>query len=312
MIPLVDISVYNQILDWDALNKDMGGVLIKSSQDDWKDSTFDDKIKHAIERNMRIGIWHFYQPDTSWEVQYACFANIWKSLGKAIRPALDVEEIDYFINFGTTQEKHILIVPPDRQHYTWWLTNWLESVEKLTGLAPIVYTRKSYWDQWVLPAGTVYAVGGVTHTAPNWSHYPLWVANYGVLLPKLPIGWTKWDLWQWASDQLYPWAYGPVDSDRYDLAETELDKLLPRPMGTAYIGPPVKVYPYKVRLPGRIYALTVWNGPGKQYGATGQYLINPQCPNNSTQTWEVVQEENGFSRLKSPVGWVQSSGLIPA
>jgi len=59
---------------------------------------------------------------------------------------------------------------------------WLDRLTQATGRAPIVYTSTRVWTLFGNPAG--------------FSQYPLWVANWGVTCPSIPMGWTDWRFWQ--------------------------------------------------------------------------------------------------------------------
>jgi lysozyme len=64
------------------------------------------------------------------------------------------------------------------------LWNWLTYVEEHTGKVPMIYTAPYYWYEF-----------GSTNIA--WKKYPLWIANYGVVKPLIPLPWTDYTFWQY-------------------------------------------------------------------------------------------------------------------
>ena len=61
---------------------------------------------------------------------------------------------------------------------------WLDRVQKSTGRTPIIYTNPSYWQQLGSPAG--------------FDRYPLFIADYDVQCPRVPLPWKMWTFWQHA------------------------------------------------------------------------------------------------------------------
>lgn len=64
------------------------------------------------------------------------------------------------------------------------LWNFVDYVEKQTGKIPIIYTSPDYWKNF-----------GSPHIA--WKKYPLWIANYYVVKPSIPLPWTDFLFWQY-------------------------------------------------------------------------------------------------------------------
>lgn len=63
----------------------------------------------------------------------------------------------------------------------------LNTIEEVTGVQPMIYTNWATWNE----------LFGNTKV---FSHYELWVANYGRPTPYLPDGgWSTWVMWQWTS-----------------------------------------------------------------------------------------------------------------
>ena len=208
--------MYNTITDYALLKQNVSAILIKSSQGVLEDKTFRDKLAGAQAVGLRAGVWHFYHPDMGASQQIVAFLKIYSSLAASQKPGwigLDCEESTWWETpeDGGEKIKHT-VLPPSVASYSAWLAQWLTAVEAATGIIPTIYTRASWWNQWVTPG--------------QWGKYPLWVANYGVTKPTLPRDWTgkPWSLWQWGTSQT-PGIKTPVDSDWFDGTEAQLDVL---------------------------------------------------------------------------------------
>lgn len=218
MLKVIDVSQYNNITDHALLKQNAFAVLIKSSQGNWEDPTFRDKLAKERAVGQRVGIWHFYHPSMQAKDQIEKFLNIWHSLAqKPGKIALDCEESSWNEIVDGKKVTHT-IFPPNVNTYSIWLAQWLAAVEEDTKIIPDIYTRATWWNPWVLPSKTVVN----NTTLPDWSHYGLWVANYGVSKPSLPRDWKTWLFWQWGTS-LTPGIQTPVDSDWFDGTEAQLD-----------------------------------------------------------------------------------------
>jgi len=237
-----DMSMYNRVISWPALSKAVDMVLLKSSQNNYIDSTFRDKWANAQANNIRTGVWHFYHPNVDYGIQSKTFLDIYNTLNpkpKAI--ALDCEDISYKTSEGTWAR----VDPNSKQEYTLWVMNWLTVVERSTGVVPGIYTRKSFWDNWVCRSGEKFVYSGKEFTAPDWSRYWLWVANYYVTNPAIPLDWKTWKFWQWGTYQT-DGIQTPVDADWYNGTVQDMDAWLgtpPKPPVTPPVDPVVPVKP---------------------------------------------------------------------
>lgn len=74
--------------------------------------------------------------------------------------------------------------------------------EELTGVKPVIYTSAGYWN----------SIVGDT----DWGHeYDLWVANWRVASPTLPVDWTTYTFWQY--DVIPAGAKYGAQSERIDV-----------------------------------------------------------------------------------------------
>ncbi len=87
--------------------------------------------------------------------------------------------------------------------YLVWLTTWLQAVQALTGIIPVIY-GPVYWLDGHLPDG---------HGL--WDTYPYWCPNYNdVTTPSLPKGCASYYLWQYTSVGDMAGVAGHVDCSR--------------------------------------------------------------------------------------------------
>lgn len=76
------------------------------------------------------------------------------------------------------------------------------------GHDPIIYTGPSFWNNaWAY---------SVARTKSPMVKYRLWIANYGVQSPSIPMGWTKHFIWQYSQTGSVSGIAGNVDLDESD------------------------------------------------------------------------------------------------
>jgi GH25 family lysozyme M1 (1,4-beta-N-acetylmuramidase) len=266
VLKIVDVSQWNVITDWALLKESCEGILIKSSQGIVEDPTFRLKFAGSKSNDMRVGIWHFYQPDMDWKIQADAFLKIYNSLPASQKPpwiGLDCEESAWVDDKGV---KHTDL-PPSVAIYSAGLAQWLITIVVETKITPTIYTRASWWNQWVTPG--------------HWNIYPLWVAHYGVVKPTLPRDWAgnQWQFWQWGESQT-PGIKMPVDSDWFDGTEEELDVLFGigavpiTPAPVVPTPPPLATILFKVEITAP--TLNKRTGPGTKYPVVAQLKAGDQ------------------------------------
>jgi hypothetical protein len=111
-----------------------------------------------------------------------------------------------------------------------WVSDWLTTVEQLTGRTPIIYVSPSFWES---------QMGDST----AFHHYPLWVANYGVSAPRVPGGWSTWTFWQRTSTGRVSGIAGNVDMNRFNGSSAQLAKLANTSGGSTGPVPPGPTVP---------------------------------------------------------------------
>jgi GH25 family lysozyme M1 (1,4-beta-N-acetylmuramidase) len=203
-IPGIDVSHWQGTIDWPSV-ADAGKafVFMKATEDTWYvDPTFATNRAGARANGLRVGAYHFAQPDAE--------------------PGDAKKEARWFIRHAEPQPGDLLPVLDietsgglDPDELTTWSTRWAAEVRRLTGVRPLVYTSPYGWDT---------RFGDSTALA-RWGS-PLWVAHWGVSAPTVPAqnwGGRGWRVWQYSATGRVAGIRGDVDLDV--LNGTDLDAI---------------------------------------------------------------------------------------
>ncbi|MFN3338243.1 MAG: glycoside hydrolase family 25 protein [Dietzia sp.] len=142
-------------------------------------------VDQARAAGMAVGSYHKARPAMDPSVQAHAFATRLQSVGgQQLPPVLDIETDE-----GKNPEELIE-----------WTRVFLTELQHLTGRTPIIYTYRFFW------------IDRMANTT-QFSEYPLWLAEYGVSEPTLPMigGWSEWLFWQRSETGEVPGFTGPVD-----------------------------------------------------------------------------------------------------
>jgi lysozyme len=182
-----------------------------------------DKMKAA-------GTWFVIFKATQATFTDSVFKSSWSlPKGKLLRGAfcyLDytksgVEQAEYFCNAIKNDPPELppivdfecrVSIPKNPSGDLW---NWLVYVEKTTGHIPIIYSGPDYWKNY-----------GSTNI--GWKKYPLWIANYGVIKPSIPLPWTDWLFWQFTdrgNGNIYGAESAGIDLDYFNGSYEQLQAI---------------------------------------------------------------------------------------
>ena|SRR5947209_3641591 len=128
------------------------------------------------------GAYHFFEPSDDGAEQAKFFLETVQLAPGDLPPALDVETAG-----GSSA--------------TLWagVETWLQTVAAATGVQPFLYVDPNFANDNQAPASL--------------AAYPLWIADYGVAQPTLPLGWTDWLIWQHSESGTVAGVTGTVDLD---------------------------------------------------------------------------------------------------
>ncbi len=142
------------------------------------------------------GAYHFFRPSVDGTAQADYFVNEIDAQGGLaagdLPPVADVEVSDN-ISAATVIAR---------------LRAFLQRVQARTGRVPLIYTANFFWGDYL--------------GNPNFSGYPLWVANYGPSCPYLPNAFTDWKFWQYSDNVGVSGIPGGVDGDMFNGTLDEL------------------------------------------------------------------------------------------
>ncbi|MCB0334556.1 MAG: hypothetical protein KDD55_13720 [Bdellovibrionales bacterium] len=193
----IDLSHFNGEVQWPVLRKLENRphfIVLKATEGiDYLDPAFNDHWEAALQHGFIRGAYHFFvaHDDPIAEAQWY-IKNV--SLQKGdLYPIVDVER-------ATKNEK-----PGLKQR----LQQFLSYLEKHYGVAPIVYTGPNFWNT---------SIGGSIHDGE------LWIAQYEVDAPSIPIGWNDWSFWQFTQEGKIAGVEKPVDMNRFSHSRKEFDQ----------------------------------------------------------------------------------------
>jgi lysozyme len=144
-------------------------VFIKGSQSNWADLDFIYNWNSSKNAGLLRGAYHFLVWEMKPEIQAQFFAGLLKN---------DIGELPPVVDFEWWQT-----TPSNALDILW---AFIAELKKLLGVNPIIYTAASYWMQY-------------GRTNSEWKKFPLWIANYDVLSPKIPLPWEDYTFWQYSS-----------------------------------------------------------------------------------------------------------------
>jgi len=170
MIQGIDLSKWNANVNW-PVAKAAGIVFafMKATEGlTFIDSTFNNRWVGCAANGVIRGAYHFLHVGNPVEQAHDFFNQVGMLSPGDLPPVMDWESY----SGGVASPEDAL--------------TFLETVEKLFGMTPIVY-------------------GGASHlgdaATSEFAKYPLWVANYGVRAPHVPRAWSKWTFWQYTDRQ---------------------------------------------------------------------------------------------------------------
>jgi len=192
--PGADFSSYQGNISWAAVAKKLSFVFVKATEGETLvDRFFAQNWKGAKAAGLVRGAYHFFRPLDSVQEQVTNFVDAVGSLKTGdLPPVLDLEVPSDWTSIP--QAKRVQLV-----------VDWCDAVEKALGVAPILYLSPNFVSE-VL--GTQYAA--------VLKKYQLWIANYGVKQPNVPLPWTDWTFWQTTETGTVSGVVGEVDLDLYN------------------------------------------------------------------------------------------------
>ena len=200
----IDVSRFQGDINWQLVanaNVKFAYIQISRSLTDI-DAKFAYNWKRAKEVGILRGAYQRFQPGQDVIGQAKLFLE---KLGPFqpgdLPPLLDVEDAN-----GLTATQ---IAQRVRQ--------WIDYVEPVVGVKPIIYTGFYFWRD---------SVGGA-----DFKDYPLWIANYSATCPLVPETWTRWAFHQYSSTVTLPGiTANTVDVNKFNGTLAQLQALTTMPV----------------------------------------------------------------------------------
>ncbi len=196
----IDVSHWQGRVNWDRVADD--GVTFAFIRASDGVGTIDREFERNWAETKRVGIYRgayqFFRPNQDPIAQADVLLNRlgWQAQVGDLPPVLDVE-----VNGGLSAG---VVVSRMRQ--------WLDRVESVLGVRPIIYSSPGLWDSLV--------------ASDDFGDYVLWVAHYGTSCPRMPMGWSRWDFHQYTDNGRVSGISGSVDMDRFNGNLDDLEGLL--------------------------------------------------------------------------------------
>ncbi len=189
----IDVSNHQRVVQWPLVAADGNAFAFMKATESigFTDFYFARNWKESRENDLVRGAYHYARPSRNHpNAEATHFVKVLEESGGLLQSdmiALDMEDPDMPAN----DDDHACLD---------WTLKWLEAVETLTGVRPLLYSGV-----WYLQSR------GLLH---NWlSPYPLWLAGYQTSQPPPPLPWKEIAIWQWTSQGSVPGVQGNCDCD---------------------------------------------------------------------------------------------------
>jgi len=194
----IDVSHHSGAVDWDAVRREgYGFAYVKATEGvDDKDPLFEEHWRDLADSGMARGAYHFYVTEDDPEVQARFFLDVLAAVEHRdddLLPVVDVELIGHATPPGWASK----------------LERFIEVVEQDLGVRPMVYTMPNFWE---------------AEVGEGYGASPLWIAEYEVAEPRVPVGFDGWHLWQFEQDRDVPGVEKGADVNRVS-PERGIDRL---------------------------------------------------------------------------------------
>lgn len=200
----IDVSHHNGPVDWKAVQShSVGFVYVKASEGMTDvDPLFQSNWLALGEQGMPRGAYHFFVTEDDPTEQAKLFFSTYQPRPGDLLPAIDIEVLGRGSGAEATER----------------LAAFIALVKAEIGASPIIYTNANFWNS---------DLAGDPQLLEAIRDCPLWIAEYGVAAPKVPSGWSRWTIWQWASGQTTPGITGGVDRNRVNEGVTLVELQIP-------------------------------------------------------------------------------------
>ena len=187
----IDVSHNNANIDWKTVAADgIAFAFTKATEGkNFQDPQFNANYAAMKANSIIRGAYHFFRPSADAKAQAENLLEMVHALEAGdLPPALDVE-----VNDNQTPSAIIS-----------GIQLWLDVVGAALKCKPIIYTSASFWN------------ANLNGTA-QFAEHPLWVAHYtSKPQPNIPMGFSRYTIWQFSEQGVVKGIKGNVDLDRFN------------------------------------------------------------------------------------------------
>jgi lysozyme len=183
----LDVSHFQGTVNWPEVKQaGLRFAIAKATEgQNTVDSQFKNNWQNIKAAGLLRGAYHFFDAGIDGTAQARHFLQTAPVELGDLPPVIDVEAAAQASNATILQE----------------VQNWLDTVEQALNRRPMIYTTASFWN---------------SHLNHTFGAYPLWIAEYGVSVPKIPTGWSNWQFWQYSQAGNVSGVTGSVDMDYFN------------------------------------------------------------------------------------------------
>ena len=197
----VDVSHHQKVIEWDSVasNASVDFAFVKATEgQDFVDSLFCYNWEELARWGLKRGAYHFFRGYGCGMEQAVHFLQTVDMRVGDLPPVLDLETLDGIPEQYVVEEALI----------------WLQMVEQIVGIRPIVYTNQRFYDRFLAKTPL--------------RNYPLWIARYAEEIPLLSDG-NQWSFWQYSCSGCVEGISKEVDLNYFGGGEQELEEMCWRP-----------------------------------------------------------------------------------
>lgn len=192
----LDVSHYDEVIDFQKVAASGRKFCFAKCTEYTSDKTYARNKAKAKDAGLLFGAYHFFHPTKDVEAQASNFLRYADLKPGELLPVLDWETSD-----GVPSAV-------DRARGR----KWLDIIKRACGKDPIIY-------------GSPYFLADLS-LDESFTESPLWIANYNVAAPLVPLPWKMWSFWQHSERGAVPGIPAPdEDLDMFNGPLENLKKL---------------------------------------------------------------------------------------
>lgn len=248
-------------IDYELLSQHIDGVILRAVYGIWEDTRFKIHYRNFKQYGVPLGAYDYFIGNYSGHQQAEVFKSVVDGLELKLGYWADVEDQ----REGTALTRTVV-------------DDFISRGDSILPQKLDIYTGPYCWT-------------AIMGTKGGYGDRKLWLANYGVLSPRMPINseWADWWIWQYTDKEYHDGYYSTIDTNRYHYS-TEMYK--------DWVGEESQPEPLPEPSPEDVLfqaqcivgALNVRSGPSSSYSVVGA-LYDQEIVN----VYEVA--DNGWYRI---------------